>query len=289
MDRRASGIAAALLAAGFGVRAPALRAQEPVTDRMESTAATPHIQDNSFLVEEAYNQDPGVVQHISQFVRTARSGAWLATFTQEWPVGGIRNQLSTTMPLARTDAGARGLGDFGINYRYQLVGDGEARVAVAPRFSVFLPTGDDRRELGAGTPSFQVSVPVSTVLSPKWVAHWNAGATWAPSARDALGDRANAAAWNVGGSLIFTGSRVGDAMLETVYSRFQTVTGRGRTGRDAFAFISPGVRWAWDFPSGLQIVPGVAVPIGFGPSAHQRQVLLYLSFEHPFQERKTEN
>jgi hypothetical protein len=29
-------------------------------------------------------------------------------------------------------------------------------------------------------------------------------------------------------------------------------------------------------------VPGVAVPIGLGPSHGDRSLLLYLSFEHPF-------
>lgn len=42
----------------------------------------PHIQDNRFLVEEAYNQDDGVVQHIHQFAWTRGTGDWLATFTQ---------------------------------------------------------------------------------------------------------------------------------------------------------------------------------------------------------------
>jgi hypothetical protein len=45
--------------------------------------------------------------------------------------------------------------------------------------------------------------------------------------------------------------------------------------------LSPGFRWALNFKSGLQIVPGVAVPVGLGPSAGQRGVFLYLSFEHP--------
>lgn len=45
------------------------------------------IQDNSFLVEEAYNQEPGVVQHISTFTRFQESKDWIYTFTQEWPVG----------------------------------------------------------------------------------------------------------------------------------------------------------------------------------------------------------
>jgi hypothetical protein len=37
-----------------------------------------------------------------------------------------------------------------------------------------------------------------------------------------------------------------------------------------------------NFTSGLQIVPGIAVPIGVGSSSGQRDVFLYLSFEHAF-------
>jgi len=36
----------------------------------------PGIQDNSFLVEEAYNQNFGVVQHISSFTRSFESKDW---------------------------------------------------------------------------------------------------------------------------------------------------------------------------------------------------------------------
>jgi hypothetical protein len=40
--------------------------------------------------------------------------------------------------------------------------------------------------------------------------------------------------------------------------------------------------WAFDFRSGLQIVPGAAYTIGLGPSDGARALFLYLSFEHPF-------
>ena len=40
------------------------------------------------------------------------------------------------------------------------------------------------------------------------------------------------------------------------------------------------MRWAHNLKSGLQIVPGIAVPIGIGPSSGDTGVLLYLSFEH---------
>jgi len=45
------------------------------------------------------------------------------------------------------------------------------------------------------------------------------------------------------------------------------------------------VRWSYDFDWGLQIVPGVAFPMGVGPSRHEKSVFLYLSFEHPFKKK----
>src|SRR5215475_14453949 len=58
------------------------------------------IQDNSFLIEEAYNQEFGVVQHISSFTRFWDSKDWVYTFTQEWPVpGDPRHQFSYTLPF----------------------------------------------------------------------------------------------------------------------------------------------------------------------------------------------
>ena len=93
-------------------------------------AAEGPIQDNSFLVEEAYNQEDGVVQHINTFQRFRQSGDRVYTFTQEWPVGGLKHQLSYTIPverLADSADGRSGIGDVAINYRYQLVGDGEGR------------------------------------------------------------------------------------------------------------------------------------------------------------------
>lgn len=50
---------------------------------------------------------------------------------------------------------------------------------------------------------------------------------------------------------------------------------------NASFYLSPGVRWGYDFASGLQVVPGIAFPIGVGPSKDDNQILLYLSLEHP--------
>lgn len=262
----------------------ALTAEEPAAAaRPAAGTFTPHeIQDNSFLVEESYNQEEGVVQHINLFTRD-RAGQWVATFTQEWPAGGVRNQLSYSIPFARSETGARKLDDVAVNYRYQLVGSGQTRLAVAPRLSLYLPTGNTRDGFGSGNVSWQTLVPVSYAVSPDWVVHGNAGATWRPAARDAAGDRANVWEWNVGGSVIFTGSRLLDPMLEVIYVRERAVVAPGRTVAEPVFLVSPGVRWAWNFKSGLQVVPGLAFPIGVGSSRGSRQVLLYLSFEHPFQ------
>lgn len=60
---------------------------------------TKPIMDNSFLIEEGYNQEPGVVQHVSTFVHTRDLPGWLATFTQEWPIFSQRHQLAFTVPV----------------------------------------------------------------------------------------------------------------------------------------------------------------------------------------------
>jgi hypothetical protein len=109
--------------------------------------STEPIQDNSFLIEEAYNQEDGVIQHISTFQRLTNTGDWVYTQTDEWPLRTIKHQLSLT--LSGTHAGdfagsGAGWGDTAVNYRYQLVGSGETKLAIAPRASLLIPTGDHR-------------------------------------------------------------------------------------------------------------------------------------------------
>ena len=74
------------------------------------------IEDNSFLLEEAYNQEPGVIQHIQawQYLKTART--WGYAFTEEWPAPGRRHQLSFTLPVQKMPEPDRvsGLGDLAL-------------------------------------------------------------------------------------------------------------------------------------------------------------------------------
>jgi hypothetical protein len=244
------------------------------------------IQDNSFLIEEAYNQEAGVVQHISFFTRGS-DRSWQYAFTQEWPLGGERHQFSYTLLLQHAGTtGATGIGDASLNYRYQLLGDGTRRLAVAPRLSLLLPTGSAARQLGVGDAGVQVTAPASWAISRRLAAHWNGGVTHAPSARDAAGNRAATTSWNLGQSTIWLVTPTFNVMLEAAWNRDQAVAGPGPVVTSERFFLSPGVRLAVNRPGGLQIVPGMAVPIGVGPSRGDVAVILYLSVEHPFKERR---
>ncbi|MBF0500818.1 MAG: transporter [Candidatus Riflebacteria bacterium] len=242
------------------------------------------IQDNSFLIEEAYNQETGVVQHINTFSKSQRSRNWLYTFTQEWPVPSLTHQLSYTLQQQRVEgdpADCIGRGDTLLNYRYQAIGDGNARVAFAPRFSVVLPTGDEKRGMGKGGTGYQVNLPISVVLSDHWVTHFNLGGTITPGARDAAGNSGKTFDYNFGESFIWLAAPTFNVMLELAYGSLESIAGSGLKQRSDSFYISPGFRWAINCKNNLQIVPGIAFPIGIGPS-NDRAVFFYLSFEHPF-------
>src|SRR6266481_1842921 len=194
-------------------------------DSASSASAQPGIQDNSFLIEEAYNQNFGVVQHISSFTRFWNSKDWNYTFTQEWPVpGDERHQLRYTLTALHAgslpDSGV-GIGDVLLNYRYQLVGSGDTRVAFAPRLSLIFPTGNSTQARGVGSFGVQTSLPLSVVLSKQLVSHWNAGATFFPDAQDISGNRAASAGYNLGQSFVWLANSRFNVLLETVFARTQ--------------------------------------------------------------------
>jgi hypothetical protein len=222
------------------------------------------IQDNSFLIEEAYNQDPHVVQHIQTFSRATRGGDWAYSFTQEWPAPNLKHQLSYSIPVSQAD-GERGIGDIALNYRYQWIGDADARLAVSPRLTLLVPTGDEDRGLGSGGTGFQAMLPVSVALSPSFAAHWNVGGTIIPSA--------DTRAITLGQSVVWFAKPRFNVLLETVWNRTSD-----DNGHESEFIVNPGIRWSYNLPRGLQIVPGLAFPM----TSDDKAVFLYLSFEHPF-------
>ncbi len=249
---------------------------------LPAAAGDKPIQDNSFLLEEAYNQEPGVIQHISFFTRDRNTGDWIYTFTEEWPALGQAHQASVTVVAQGLTTGSRrevGFGDVALNWRWQALGDGDAPVAVAPRLSALLPTGNATKGFGLGRAGGQVNLPVSAALGARFVGHFNVGATFAPSARTSAGT-GDFVAMNLGQSLVWLAHPNVNLMLEAAYCVGEQATDAAGTVRTETLLLSPGVRGALDLPLGIQAVGGVAFPFGFGPSSGSRGVIAYLSFEH---------
>jgi hypothetical protein len=243
----------------------------------QQEAAPAPIQDNSFLLEEAYNQESGVVQHISTVERADAGGGWGYALTQEWPLFGVQHQLSYTIPLVHPGGGSSaGLGDVSVDYRYQLVGDASARLAVAPRLSLVLATGDEAAGRGGGRSGAEVGLPVSAVLSPALVAHTNVALALFPEGTTDVGESPETTVLGLGQSVVWLAHPRVNLLVETAWER-----------EDAAGviveslFVSPGVRAAFDV-GGVQVVPGLAVPIGVGASSGERMLFLYLSLEHAF-------
>jgi len=239
------------------------------------------IEDNSFLIEEAYNQEKGIIQHIQTYQYYKKSKNWLSTFVQEWPIFDQKQQFSYSIPVTHIDEGssATGLGDIGLNYRYQLI-DGQ-KLAISPRLSLILPTGDYKKGLGTDTVGYQTNLPVSIGINDHLVNHWNMGYTFTPNSREASGAKADTNGYNAGTSLVWLISERLNFLTELAWSSTDKVNDDGSTEKEDSLFINPGLRYAVNFKSGLQIVPGLSMPIGVGPSEGEYGILVYLSFEHP--------
>ncbi|MCC7231531.1 MAG: hypothetical protein IT242_01200, partial [Bacteroidia bacterium] len=100
------------------------------------------ILDNSFLIEEAYNQEPGVLQHIFLITADENSMDVEAGFTEELPLSGMNHQLSFTLSGATSDPRNFRINELLFNYRYQLVHT--TQISIAPRFSTIIPFSDNR-------------------------------------------------------------------------------------------------------------------------------------------------
>lgn len=253
-----------LLAAAVGVIA---QEAEPRESAEEASELLLGLQDNSFLLEEGYNQEPGIVQHINLLLYDHDAKAWEYAFTQEWPLFSMKHQVSYTVPLTHDNEENDGVqfGDIALNYRYQLVGNGESRLAIAPRLSVIFPTTE-----GNDATAVQVGVPISTILGPRLLAHTNFAATWF--------NRRNDPEYLVGQSLIVPVAQRFNVLVEALWT--------GTTDEHDLV-VSPGIRWGYDLASGSQIVPGLAYVMNVDDEDEGGDaILVYFSFEHGFGRRR---
>ncbi len=229
------------------------------------------ITDNSFLVEEAFNQEPGIFQNIVTWMH--QDGEWFFAFTQEWPAPGMRHQLSYTVPINGLRDGS-GMGDSLLNYRLQVLEEGPGRPAFAPRVSLILPTARIDRSSG-----LQTNLPFSKQRNDFYF-HWNAGFTW--QHRD---DRPNLVTPNLGASAIYRLRPMLNLMLESVFLSVESETAPGvtrQTERERSFTLSPGVRGGWNLAEDTQIIIGAAMPVTWTGGSSNAGILGYFSYELPF-------
>jgi hypothetical protein len=244
------------------------------------------IEDNSYFIEEAYNQEDRVVQHINTGRYSLLSSHDLVySFTQEWPVFSQKHQFSYTIGFSSLNSGSVfGFNDFMLNYRYQLTGH-DASITLAPRLSLIIPAGNAKKDLRTGVLGYQFNLPASKRISDRFICHANAGYTILPNVKstDAYNDVSHNTytSVNLGASAIWLMTYRTNLMMEVLYNILHEagpVSGMVTYGQWV---ISPGVRHAFDLKS-LQIVPGIAVPILIENNNSELGLYFYLSFEHPF-------
>jgi hypothetical protein len=244
------------------------------------------IMDNSFFVEEAYNQEPGVVQNIfngiygrENFSPPTRQ-TFDTFFTQEWPVVSQAHQFSYTIPYGfvwENGHNVNDVGDVFLNYRYQAYLDTNSLTAFSPRMSLVLPTGGFRKGFGNDTLGYQWNLPFSTTFRDRWFIHLNAGLTYLPNA--ATSPRHDLLAYNLGGSVIYCVNDRFNVLCEWIGVWNENQENTGRFVRRLSSVISPGFRYAFNPNEDVQIVVGLAAPFGMTESAPDVGAFVYFSYE----------
>jgi DtxR family Mn-dependent transcriptional regulator len=234
------------------------------------------ITDNSFLVEEAFNQEAGIFQNIVG-IYAPGDGSWVSAFTQEWPLRVQAHQLSYTVAFARTDPNS-GIGDVLVHYRFQLWNESSQRPAFSPRVSLVFPTGSVEKGLGGGSPGWEVNLPFSKQVRDLYI-HWNAGFTHLPAA-EGVGAEHNLLTPRMAASGIWRVRPMFNLMLESVFEWSEDIAGTA-TERTYGATVIPGFRTGWNIGE-AQVIAGVGVPVSFASGTTDAGVFGYFSYELPF-------
>jgi len=247
-------------------------------------APAPKIRDNLFLLEEAYNQEPGVIQHIQALRFDPEDGLWDYSFTEEWPMPTTATRSRSRCPSSSRTAGRPAWGTSWSTTVFRRTGrEGPTGLAIAPRLSLVLPSGSAEDGTGRGGLGFQGNLPVSIELGDRFVAHLNGGFTVTPEAQSPNGREDATVGANAGAAIVWLALPWLNPLVETVFTSDEEVRDEGGTSRDEEVTINPGVRFAIEAPGDLQIVPGISMPVRVHPGDDVKWgVLFYLSFEHPW-------
>jgi len=270
----------------------------------ETTEDAPgHIRDNAFLVEEAFNQETGVAQHIFNWIISwdrmseVRTRDFVANYTMELPIGSQKHQFSFTpqflssfeKPDGQPAEQQADIGDTFLNYRYQLLANDDF-LWCAPRFTLIIPTADERFGLGTGKVGYQVNLPISR-YGDRFDFHFNVGGTIIPDVSlPANGGPPRGPhdlrACNVGASSFWKPRTDLNFFTETLVVWTEDINDLGDRQTDSQVFINPGVRYAICQFDEVEWVIGTSLPIGLTSETPDIGLFAYMSVEHIF--RRTE-
>lgn len=257
----------------------------------------PAIEDNSFLIEEAINQEAGVIQHI--FTTAYADGDIVYSYTQELPLRNDRHQLSfglsyaslkkpeTMTAIAQSNFVSSGMGDFFVNYR-SMLWDKNDWAIVIPRLSLIIPTGNARYQLGAGAWGGQFNLAITKRLSRQLVMHYNAGYTYYSGSdyyrydkdlNPSLTYERDVEIANIGASAVWLVHPKVNLLLEYVSNFEEEILDDASIICQHNLTLNPGIRMAFDIGK-VQVVPGVGVPFNFENGQYSAMgAFLYLSIE----------
>jgi hypothetical protein len=163
--------------------------------------------------------------------------------------------------------------------------DGSSGVAISPRFSVFLPTGDKYMR-GEGVVSWQANLPVSIDLTSNFVMHLNVGMTLVPDRKitdfRSSGDYYHdLTSYSFGGSLVWLMHPQLNFLCEVLRGETEEIFTYAETRRFGETIVNPGARAAINTSVG-QFVPGLAFPVRIADGRTDVGIFGYFSFEHSY-------
>lgn len=241
------------------------------------------IEDNSFLLEEAFNQEWGVYQFIQKYQTADNADGYAYTFENEIPITDKTHQFSYELTYARPEASAASaLNDVGLNYRFQPYN--KNGVILADRVGLVVPTGRVNKDAGNGVIGFEFMQSASIQLNDDFITHFNFGFSVLPHAKsNGIRQRRTQTGFSAGQSLIYLWKDNVNFMFEALMESGQVTNDDGSKTPETAVTLNPGMRFALDLDwKDTQIVPGISFPTEIlnGPTEHG--VLVYLSIEPKF-------
>ena len=217
------------------------------------------IEDNSFLLEEAYNQKKDEYQFI-HYYQSSKEGEQEYFFQLEAPLTHETHQLSFDFSYLRpSEIPEFTVSDTQLNYRYQAMKINEHMLT--ERLTLVIPTGSERYDSGSGEYAFSFMQSATFPLGERYMNHWNLGATIYPHATTGI---------TAGTSIVYLYKDDLNFLAETLIETDHE--------SDTSFYLNPGFRFALDGEKG-QLVPGIAFPFQYTENKIFPGVFVYLSVE----------